>query len=176
MDNFFQGCIILFNLKTMKKQWTNFWEYIFTFLMEKNCVLNWIGFHFIWKLKKKEKNYLNWRNWSNFLFCNDYWLFICNCYLIAILYWEIFKRTILNKTISEAWPKLRLRAFGCTKVLVFSNLVCLTPIFWIFGSLQGSKPNIYFFGILKTFTFTSYMCLLVYQYLLNQNHGHFRGQ
>ena len=33
--------------------------------------------------------------------------FTFNCYLIAIFYWGIFKKTILNKTISEVWPKLR---------------------------------------------------------------------
>ena len=57
MDNFFQCCIILLKLK----HWTNFWEYNFTFLTEKNWVLvfiiliNWTELAFTSYENKKQK-------------------------------------------------------------------------------------------------------------------------
>ena len=102
IDNFFQFCIVLLKLKHWKKQWINFWKDIFTFLKERNCVLvyiiliNWTESAFtLYENRKTIKNYLNWKNWSDFLLCKEKRIFIYNYYLIAI-FSEIFKRTILN--------------------------------------------------------------------------------
>ena len=113
MDNFFQCCIILLKLKHWKKQWTNFWEYIFTFLTEKNCVLvfiiliNWTELAFTsYENKKQKKTSLIEEIEVTFCYAMTKRFFTFN-YLIAVFYGGIFKKTILNKTISEVWPKLR---------------------------------------------------------------------
>ena len=105
INNFFQCYIILLlYIETPQKEIMNqFWKYIFTSLMEKNCVVVYvILIHRIelafTSYENQRKKKLNSRN---------------SFYLLRDL-----QENDLEKTISEVWPKLRF-FFGYTKELFF---------------------------------------------------------